>query len=172
MNFLCPYCGAYKFEKEPPGMCCSNGKIDLPPLIAPPEPLLEYISGETKISKHFLNNLPSYNGCVNMTSFGATKKCNEGFMPTYKIQGQIYHTIGSLLPLVEGNEQFLQVYFLGNASNEADKRLEHTNGLNREIILNIQNLLHKHNQLINIFKTAAENMPTDEFQIVLTNEYT
>lgn len=69
--------------------------------------------------------------------------------------------------MVEGDQKFLQVFFLGNNSNEADKRLEHTNGLKREIILNIQKLLHKHNQLIKFFKTALENMPTDEYQLVM-----
>ena len=29
-----------------------------------------------------------------MTSFGATKVLQENFMPTFKIQGQIYHHIG------------------------------------------------------------------------------
>lgn len=167
MDFLCPYCEAYKFEKEAPGMCCSNGKVELQSLKAPPEPLLEYISGETKISKHFLNNVSKYNACVNMTSFGVTNNCNNGFMPTFKIQGQIYHRIGSLLPMNNDSEKFLQVYFLGNESSEVDKRLGNTAGLKREIISKIQNLLHKHNGLITIFKYALEHMPTDEYQLVM-----
>lgn len=167
LNFLCPYCGAYKFEEEVPGMCCSNGKVELQLLEVPPEPLMEYISGETEISRHFLNNVSKYNACVNMTSFGVTKKCNNGFMPTFKIQGQIYHTIGSLLPMNEGSEKFLQVYFLGNESSEVNKRLENTFGLNREILSNIQNLLHKHNKLVQIFKYALDHMPTDEYQLVM-----
>ncbi|XP_063922978.1 uncharacterized protein LOC135137287 [Zophobas morio] len=31
------HCRALKFQKEAPGMCCSNGKINLPPLTEPPE---------------------------------------------------------------------------------------------------------------------------------------
>lgn len=170
MNFICPYCQAFKFENEAPGMCCSNGKIGLDPLVSPPEPLLEYISGKTKLSKHFLTNICKYNGCVNMTSFGVQKKFNDQYLPTFKIQGQIHHSIGSLLPMTEGNEKFLQVYFLGNEESETEKRLENVPDLKREIISNIQNLLHKHNKLIKIFKSALENMPTDEYQIVLKAE--
>lgn len=171
MNFLCPYCCAYKFEEEAPGMCCSNGKVDLDPLIAPPEPLLEYISGKSTTSKHFLNNVCKYNGCVNMTSFGVQKRINDGFMPTFKIQGQIHHSIGSLLPMNEGEEKFLQVYFLGNETNEVEKRLENITGLKHEIIRNIDNLLHRHNGLVKIFKYALENMPTDEYQLILKADH-
>jgi len=35
------------------------------------------------------------------------------FMPTFKIQGQVYHRIGSVLPLSENELSFLQIYFVG-----------------------------------------------------------
>jgi len=41
-----------------------------------------------------------------------------GFMPTFKIQGQIYHKAGFLLPLPDETEKFLQIYFMGNADIE------------------------------------------------------
>ncbi|GBP91416.1 hypothetical protein EVAR_64897_1 [Eumeta japonica] len=44
MNKVCSHCGALKFAKESHGMCCSNGKVVLSPLMKPPEPLLNYIS--------------------------------------------------------------------------------------------------------------------------------
>jgi hypothetical protein len=33
-----------------------------------------------------------------MTSFGAKQIVEEGFMPTFKVQGQVYHLYGSLIP--------------------------------------------------------------------------
>jgi len=36
MNKICLYCRALKFQKESPGMCCSNGKVNLPALEDPP----------------------------------------------------------------------------------------------------------------------------------------
>ena len=45
-----------------------------------------------------------------MTSFGVTKETQEpGYMPTFKIQGQIYHSAGSLLPLPEEDPRSLQI---------------------------------------------------------------
>lgn len=45
MDKICPHCKAKKFKNESPGMCCSNGKIKLPDLNTPPEPLLTLVSG-------------------------------------------------------------------------------------------------------------------------------
>ncbi|GIY01859.1 helitron_like_N domain-containing protein [Caerostris darwini] len=39
MDQLCRYCQALKFRYEPPGMCCSLGKVVLLPLLSPPKPL-------------------------------------------------------------------------------------------------------------------------------------
>ncbi|GIY87456.1 helitron_like_N domain-containing protein [Caerostris extrusa] len=39
MDQICRYCQALKFRYEPPGMCCSLGKVVLLPLLSPPEPL-------------------------------------------------------------------------------------------------------------------------------------
>lgn len=40
MDKVCQYCQALKFRNEAAGMCCAAGKVVLPPLPAPPEPLL------------------------------------------------------------------------------------------------------------------------------------
>jgi ATP-dependent DNA helicase PIF1 len=108
MTYVCFHCRALKFEKETSGMCCSNGKINLPPLAEPPDPLLTYLAGETRESKLFLQHIRKYNSCFQMTSFGATKIVTyDNFMQTFKVQGQVYHLIGSLLPVPEENPQFL-----------------------------------------------------------------
>ncbi|GIY75899.1 hypothetical protein CDAR_250161, partial [Caerostris darwini] len=39
MDQICRYCQALKFRYEPPGMCCSLGKVVLLNLLSPPEPL-------------------------------------------------------------------------------------------------------------------------------------
>lgn len=88
MTYTCSYCKALKFEHEKPGMCCSNGKVQLPNLIEPPEPLKSYMSNNSNISKHFLSNIYKYNDIFKMTSFGATKILNQGcYLPTFIIQG-------------------------------------------------------------------------------------
>ncbi|GBN33874.1 hypothetical protein AVEN_52649-1 [Araneus ventricosus] len=108
MNVVCKYCRANKFKCETLGMFGSNGKVKRSSLDQPPEPLYSLISGVTLESAHFLQNNRKYNACFQMTSFGTTAVVREeGFMPAFKIQGQIYHRIGSLLPFQDRTPQFL-----------------------------------------------------------------
>ena len=50
---ICPYCKALKFNDETMGMCCASGKVKLPQLAAPPEPLKTLLTGTTSESKRF-----------------------------------------------------------------------------------------------------------------------
>ncbi|CAI6345249.1 unnamed protein product [Macrosiphum euphorbiae] len=60
-----------------------------------------------------------------MTSFGATEivKNNaangQQFNSTFKIKGQVYHRVGSLLPMPNEPHQFLQIYFMGGEDSES-----------------------------------------------------
>jgi hypothetical protein len=127
MEIVCNHCGALKFAGETPGLCYLSGKVKLPLLPPPPEPLHSLLRGETPKSRHFLSNTQRYNGCFQITSFGADIIEERGFNPTFKvistreskrsfsfgghnsviltspstlqIQDQIHHRIGSLQPL-------------------------------------------------------------------------
>lgn len=196
MSKVCPHCKALKFKNEPQGLCCSIGKVKLPILNAPPEPLHTLVSRITPQSRHFLNNIRRYNSCFQMTSFGATKIISENFMPTFKvmcsydatnavtgdfvtnafkeniistlqIQGQIYHRAGSLLPLPDSDHQFLQIYFIGNTDDEVNRRCAINPITKREIVQPLQSLFHQHNDLIRLFKTAIEQMPSDTHKVVI-----
>jgi len=172
MDITCQNCFALKWQLEPPGMCCANGKVVLPPLISPPEPLGTLLSGETLSSKHFLQNIRRYNSCFQMTSFGANEIREPGFMPTFKVQGQVYHTFGSLLPVDAGNPQFLQIYFMGDPEAEAKLRQSKIPGLREGIVLDLQELLHTHNAYIGIFKTALEHMPSEDLKVIIRPDKT
>ncbi|GFX60265.1 uncharacterized protein TNCV_566681 [Trichonephila clavipes] len=71
MTLVYPYCKALKFNRESKGMCCVAGKIKLPQLREPPEPLQIWLAGYTAESKHFLSNIRKYNSCFLLTSFRA-----------------------------------------------------------------------------------------------------
>ncbi|CAF4665941.1 unnamed protein product, partial [Rotaria sp. Silwood2] len=140
---ICSYCDALKWPGKAPGMCCSNGKVKLPPLRLPPEPLESLMSGTTATSKHFLENIRKYNSCFQMTSFGATSEvCEPGFMPTFKVQGQVYHRIGSLLPPTNEEPKFLQIYFMGDEQQEARQRCNNIPGTRQDIVMDLQQMLH------------------------------
>ncbi|GBP40167.1 hypothetical protein EVAR_20310_1 [Eumeta japonica] len=57
MNISCQYCDALRFQHEPPGLCCLNGKVKLPKLLPPPKPLESLLSGQGTQSKHFFKNI-------------------------------------------------------------------------------------------------------------------
>ncbi|UYV74027.1 hypothetical protein LAZ67_11001874 [Cordylochernes scorpioides] len=93
------FCGALRWKDESYGMCCSNGKVRLPLIDLPPEPLRSLLSGENSDSVHFLRNIRKYNSCFQMTSFGAENQTHSVTFPTtFSIQGQVYHRIGSHIP--------------------------------------------------------------------------
>ena len=90
MSEICPYCKALEFNGETMGMCCASGKVKLPQLAAPPEPLKSLLTGYTSESDRILSNIWKYNSCFQMTSFGAQIEDQGHFMPTFKVKGQIY----------------------------------------------------------------------------------
>lgn len=85
LNVVCGHCQALKFASETPGLCCMGGKVKLPPLRPPPEPLKTLLIAETPESNHFLKNIQKYNGCFQMTSFGAQVIDEHGFNPSFKV---------------------------------------------------------------------------------------
>jgi len=108
-----------------------------------------------------------------MTSFGATGSvAHEGFSPTFRVQGQIYHLIGSLLPLPDAEPAFLQIYFMGDSSAQLDLRCNLFNGVQRGIIANFQELFDRNNHLIRLFKTALERKTTDEHRVAIRADRT
>lgn len=154
-------------------MCCSNGKVKLMRLDPPGEPLKSLMSGDTAASRHFLENIRRYNSCFQMTSFGATKHVTEGgFMPTFKIQGQVYHQVGSLLPVPETDPQFLQIYFMGDSTAEANHRRTLFPNTRPNIVEGLQRFLHENNSYVQLFKFALERMPTDEYKVVIRADKT
>ncbi|CAE1157731.1 unnamed protein product [Acanthosepion pharaonis] len=96
MTCVCQFCNACKWAGEPAGLCCSSGKVRLPPLHEPPTPLRGLIAGSHPDSNHFLKTIKQYNNNFQMTSFGAQVVREESWMPTFKVQGQVYHRIGNL----------------------------------------------------------------------------
>ncbi|GBN16940.1 hypothetical protein AVEN_253638-1 [Araneus ventricosus] len=120
-----------------------------------------------------------YLGCI-ISYLKSIIKCNKiikkinlrdigrsGFETTFKVQGQIYHKAGSLLPLPSENAKFLQTYFIGDEEREVNQRCDNISGVRRDIVLNLQRMFHENNQLIKTFKTALEDMPSDECKIVI-----
>ena len=95
-----------------------------------------------------------------MTCFGTTKEVREpGYMPTFKIEGQVYHIVGSLLPLPNEQPKFLQIYLMGNDAEVTQHRYIIIPGVRNDIAQELQAELHLHNSYVHPFKSALQRMP-------------
>lgn len=106
-------------------LCCSNGNITLPPPRHPPEALANLFYNKDAKSKHFLANIRAYNMMFSFTSMGGRidHSVNQGRGPyCFKIHGQNYHRIGSLLPDEGSTPKFAQLYIY-DTEHEVQNRM-------------------------------------------------
>ena len=151
-SHTCTECGARLFYKETQMFCCSNGAFKVDRLEEPEQPLYELFQGNSNESKYFLNHIVEYNTCFQLTSMGIPKPVHfEGLQRVFAVQGQIYHRIGSLLPVQNENEKFMQLYFIDNEEREVRARQNIVDGLHEHTIRKIQAALHDHNHFIRNF---------------------
>ncbi|XP_043461172.1 uncharacterized protein LOC122497870 [Leptopilina heterotoma] len=172
MNKICNYCQSLKWADEAKGLCCSSGKIVITSLPEPPEPLRSLLNGDLPHSLMFLQQLRAFNSAFQMTSFGASEVYESGFRPTCRIQGQVYHRMGSLLASSGQSASYLQIYFISDAQEQATRRVSIFNTLDSNLILLIQDLLHEHHTYIRSFKSAVEAMPSEspDYRIVIKED--
>ncbi|CAE1178297.1 unnamed protein product [Acanthosepion pharaonis] len=94
--------------------------------------------------------------------------------PPFKVQGQVYHRIGSLLPETATDSAFPQIYFIAGYNQQADARMgiipEKDTGQDnyprRDIVMSLQQMLHETNSYVRSCKYALENN-TSDFIIVI-----
>ena len=129
-NSECGHCGAImwyqersrrnkKSENPQFTLCCMKGKVELPRLSEPPRFLKDLFENRHHKSKPFLENIRAYNMMFSFTSMGGKidNSVNNGRGPyVFKISGQNYHRIGSLLPNAESIPKFSQLYIYDTQS--------------------------------------------------------
>lgn len=134
--YTCQFCNALFWYDERVGksknprvpryvLCCRSGDIQLPTMKPPPQLLYDLIYGSDKKSKHFLDNIRSYNNMFSFTSMGGEIEwsINDGSSPpTFCLHGQNYHLIGDLLPTEGSTPKFGQLYIY-DTENEVANRI-------------------------------------------------
>lgn len=106
-------------------LCCMNAKIELPNLHHPPQVLLKLYKGEDDESKYFIKHIRKLNMMFSFTSMGGKvdNTYNKGGTPyIYRMHGQNYHAIGSLLPECGEIPRFSQLYIY-DTDNEVENRI-------------------------------------------------
>ena len=102
LSLQCSHCGPFKFENETDLVCCSKGNVQLDefPQV---QPFLQHL-------KHFSANIRKCNCAFQMTSFGCNEVSMFGFNLTFRIQGQVYYLIGSIVPTEGKSPKFAQIH--------------------------------------------------------------
>ena len=112
MTIKCDKCNASTFKKETKAFSCGNGKYKLDILTPLPPEFGALYSENSLHSEHFLSNLRKYNCAFQITSFGCKEINLSGWVPNFRIQGQVCYLIGSLGPNDDRNAASSQTYFL------------------------------------------------------------
>jgi len=68
-----------------------------------------------------------------MASFGCKEITVPGFNPSFRIQGQVYHCIGSMLPSSGESPKFCQIYFIDSQESQVATRCQIVSGLKSDI---------------------------------------
>ena len=105
--------------------CCQEGRVRVPR--AKPTPaFLEHLldAGNGRQSVEFRKNIRAYNSTFAFTSMGANvdTTVNDGHGPyVFKISGQIYHLMCSLIPPVGELPKFAQLYIYDTENEVANR---------------------------------------------------
>ncbi|XP_074314363.1 uncharacterized protein LOC141649576 [Silene latifolia] len=146
--------------------CCGNGNVTLSLLTSPPDTLTNIYSNKDAKSKHFLANIRAYNMMFSFTSMGGKidNSVNQGRWPyTFRLHGQNYHRIGSLLPEEGSSPKSAQLYIY-DTDHEVENRMSHfrQNPLNEAIVKSIQDMLDRYNSLTKSFRMTRDRLGYDD----------
>ncbi|XP_035831966.1 uncharacterized protein LOC110870312 [Helianthus annuus] len=150
-------------------LCCGYGKVHLPEF---KETGLEYQNLFKNLdakSKHFLQNIRRYNSMFSFTSMGGKvdSKINKGNAPfIYRISGENYHTLGSLLPKQGDQPKFAQLYIYDTNNEVSNRKNIFSNSkkvssasfdsLDTEIIEYLKVMLDSNNQLVKTYRRVRD----------------
>ncbi|KAM2883182.1 hypothetical protein COP2_016053 [Malus domestica] len=175
-NCQCQYCGALFWSTEQSAKnassstlqfttCCMSQKVKFP-RVKPTPPYLDDLLNpkNSRNSLQFKTNIRSYNSMMALTSMGAKvdASINKGRGPyVFKINGQVHHLMGSLLPLEGENPKFAQLY-IHDTQNEVSNRIgcfsgsETVEKLDHHVVDGLIKMLDECNEVVKLFRLARD----------------
>ncbi|KAF0309099.1 hypothetical protein FJT64_019741 [Amphibalanus amphitrite] len=172
MDTVCGHCGALRWQNEPKGACCHQGKVKLDFHPPPPDELVELMTPGTPYYDEFRGKIRAYNTAFQMASMGCDVVRHAGAPhAAFTVQGNVCHRIGTLLPVRDGEERFLQLYFL-DAEQATERRATLCGGLDRVVLNILSGMLHVHNNYVRALQPAllmARGVPNS--RIVLSADH-
>src|SRR5579859_4110420 len=187
LTISCPHCNALHWKDEAVrgsttdnpvfSMCCSKGAVKLPIVNDTPEPI--WVLTETRVNAngkvvwtdrtaHFQQNIRSYNNAVSFTFLSVKldraicNTLNAAGVYTFRIQGALHHSMGSLLPPPGERPRFAQVYMFDSAQEQLDFRAETHPNLQLEVLQLLGGVLQAVNPYVQFWKNSAERIAENE----------
>lgn len=134
-EFICQICNAKLWPDEAVrgkryankigySLCCGYGKVELPKYKEPPPNYKRLFDGGNTKSNYFLKYIRRWNSMYSFTSMGGKvdNSVNKGSGPSvFRLSGQNYHRIGSLIPSDDSQPKFSQLYIY-DTDNEITNR--------------------------------------------------
>ncbi|GKB95655.1 helicase [Tanacetum coccineum] len=143
-------------------ICCQEGKVRLSKFHEAPPPLNRLLDYTDPATVKFREKIRVYNSMFCFTSFGARidHSINTGRAPyTFRINGQNYHRIGSLLPKEGIQPRYAQLYFF-DTENEVQNRMsaftdkESLEGVDPNIVQRLIEMLNQSSSIAKAFRMA------------------
>ncbi|XP_012834976.1 PREDICTED: uncharacterized protein LOC105955730 [Erythranthe guttata] len=154
------------------GLCCMSGKVQLPKIRDAPPTLNNLVFGTDRRSKHFQENVRSYNMMFSFTSLGGKVQTsiNNGSGPyTFLLHGHNYHLLGSLLPEEGTRPKFAQLYIF-DTENEIHNRIDavrsgnQSNNLDPAIVASLKDMIDGNNVLAQHYRAVRDHFSNDGHQ--------
>lgn len=162
----CSYCRAKRLQYEFPTFCCMNGKVEFAhPTI--PDELYNLFMSNYRDSTQFKNDIRKYNNHFFFTSMGIKLDKDSASMRgvyTFRLQGQIYHTLDQLVPKEDG-PKYMQLYFY-DTDYDVDHRLQRTSYLDINSVQKLVRILST-NPYVKVFRSLGEFETLENFRITL-----
>jgi hypothetical protein len=161
MNNICNKCQALRWNNETKGFCCQNGQVVLAPLPPASSSLFILLTANDPIlNTPYVSQIRSYNQVLAFTSLGANidkelANAQDGVY-TFRIQGELYHQIGELMPKDYQKPSFAQIYFYNtDLDNQLEWRKQIFSELNSVMLKELQAELHEKNPFVKSFTNAV-----------------
>nr|GEV79219.1 hypothetical protein [Tanacetum cinerariifolium] len=167
-----------KTDVNPPfSLCCQGGKVLLLTFNDTPPPLNSLLDYNHPAASKFRDQIRVYNSMFCFTSFGAKidhsiNTCKAPY--TFRISGQIYHRMGSLIPNEGTQPKFVHLYFFYTQNEVRNRQTafidkDTRDGVDQQIVRGLIQMLDHYSFIAKAFRMY--NAPTvAEVAAVIIND--
>ena len=143
-------------------LCCQEGAVELPQLNPTPPQISQLLRGTTRASAHFRKYIRAYNSVFSFISLGVNideaVANSRGGAYNFRIHGDLYHRIGSLLP-TDNRPAFAQIYVHDPATERANRQAVSNVQLNDATLQTFADHYAPIKSICSIFRKYCTNYP-------------